>query len=152
MPVAHRKLTAVAKRTAEGHLVPISVQAAALLRELWTFTGCTGLVFPSTRATDRPMSDGTVIAALRTLGYGQAEMSAHGFRATASTLLNELGWNPDAIERQLAHREKDAVRAAYARGAYLDERRRMMQAWADCLDKLARGEPLASLSSQAARS
>lgn len=142
--VEHRKLTAVAKRTAEGHLVPLSSQAAALLKELWIFTGCTGLVFPSTRSAERPMSDGTVIAALRTLGYGQAEMSAHGFRAMASTLLNEQGWNPDAIERQLAHRDKDAVRAAYARGAYLEERRRMMQAWADCLDSLARGEKPAS--------
>ena len=150
--VEHRKLTAVAKRTAEAHLVPLSTQAAALLKELWIFTGSSGLVFPSFRSVDRPMSDGTVIAALRTLGYSKTEMSAHGFRAMASTLLNEQGWNRDAVERQLAHRDKDAVRAAYARGAYLEERRRMMQAWADCLDKLARGELPASLPPQVGRS
>jgi integrase len=74
--------------------------------------------------------------ALKTLGYDKNVMSAHGFRTTASTLLNEQGWSPDAIERQLSHMEKNAVRAAYNRAQYLDERRRMMQDWADYLDGL----------------
>lgn len=85
------------------------------------------------------MLDGTIRTALKTLGYESDVMSAHGFRATASTLLNEQGWSPDAIERQLWHMPKDAVRAAYNRAQYLDERRRMMQAWADYLDGLKAG-------------
>jgi integrase len=87
----------------------------------------------------RPMSENTVNLALRRLGYGQSEMCAHGFRSMASTLLNEQGWNRDAIERQLAHAERDPVRAAYNYAEFLPERRKMMQAWADTLDKLAAG-------------
>jgi integrase len=82
------------------------------------------------------MSENTIRQALRTMGYANEDMSAHGFRTTASTLLNEQGWSPDAIERQLAHSPKDKVRAAYNRAAYMDERRRMMQSWADYLEKL----------------
>jgi integrase len=84
------------------------------------------------------MSDNTVNAALRRLGYRKEEMTGHGFRGTASTLLNEQGWNPDVIERQLAHSERNKVRAAYNFAEYLPERRRMMQAWADHLDVLAK--------------
>ena len=86
------------------------------------------------------MSDNTLNAALRRLGYGKDEMTAHGFRAMAATLLNEMGnWNPDAIERQLAHAENNSVRRAYARGQYWDERVRMMQHWSDYLDQLRDG-------------
>jgi integrase len=82
------------------------------------------------------MSNNTVNAALRRLGYSRTEMTGHGFRSMASTLLNEQGWNRDAIERQLAHAERDAIRAAYNYAEFLPERRRMMQAWADYLDEL----------------
>ena len=85
------------------------------------------------------MSDGTIRTALITLGYDSTMQTAHGFRTIASTLLNEQGWSPDAIERQLAHAPRDAVRAAYNRAQYLDERRRMMQSWADYLDSLREG-------------
>lgn len=85
------------------------------------------------------MSENTVNAALRRLGYGRDEMTGHGFRSMACTLLNEQGWNRDAIERQLAHSERDQVRAAYNYADYLPERRKMMQAWADYLDGLRRG-------------
>ena len=118
------------------HLVPLSRQAVEVLRELQPLTGSGRLVFPSVRSAERPMSDNTVLAALRRLGVDKSEMVGHGFRADASTLLNEQGWNRDAIERQLAHNERDPVRAAYHRADYLAERRRMMQAWADYLDGL----------------
>ena len=85
------------------------------------------------------MSDGTILTALKTLGYDSNTMTAHGFRGTASTLLNEQGWTPDAIERQLCHMPRDQVRAAYNRAQYLEERRKMMQAWADYLDSLKNG-------------
>ena len=89
------------------------------------------------RMDGRPMSDGTVRVALRSIGYAKDEMTAHGFRGMASTRLNEMGWPPDVIERQLAHVEQNSVRAAYNHAEYLQERRKMMQAWADYLDGLA---------------
>ena len=118
------------------HLVPLSPQALAVLKELHPLTGSGKYLFPSVRSLNRPMSDNTVLAALRRMGYGRDEMSGHGFRTTASTLLNEMGWSADAIERQLAHAERDEIRGAYNRAEYLAERRRMMQAWADYLDGL----------------
>jgi integrase len=121
------------------HIVPLSTQAIAILEAIKPLTGSGRYVFPSSRGDGRPMSDGTVRTALRTLGYDKDSMSAHGFRTTASTLLNEQGWSPDAIERQLCHMPRDQVRAAYNRAQYLDERRRMMQAWADYLDGLKNG-------------
>ncbi len=97
-------------------------------------------LFPSVRSAARPMSDNTLNAALRRLCYTTDDMTAHGFRSMASTLLNEQGcWNRDAIERQLAHGERDEVRAAYNYAEYLPERRRMMQAWADYLNRLRAG-------------
>lgn len=117
--------------------VPLSKQALALLADLKEITGHGTLVFPSVRSADRSISDGTLNAALRRLGYAKDEMTAHGFRASASTLLNESGkWHPDAIERQLAHIESDTVRRVYARGEHWQERKRMMQWWADYLDTL----------------
>ncbi|WP_036247012.1 integrase arm-type DNA-binding domain-containing protein [Methylobacter sp. BBA5.1] len=121
------------------HIVPLSKQAVSILEEIKPLTGSGRYVFPSSRGDGRPMSDGTIRNALKTLGYDSNMMTAHGFRTTASTLLNEQGWSPDAIERQLCHMPKDAVRAAYNRAQYLDERRRMMQAWADYLDSLKAG-------------
>jgi hypothetical protein len=116
------------------------LQAVAILRELHSATGDGRYLFPSVRSAARPMSDNTLNAALRRLGYATDDMTAHGFRSMASTLLNEQGcWNRDAIERQLAHGERDEVRAAYNYAEYLPERRRMMQAWADYLNGLRAG-------------
>jgi integrase len=120
-----------------AHLVPLSEQAVAILRELYPLTGSSAFVLPGVRSASRPMSENTINGALRRLGYAKDEMTGHGFRAMASSRLNELGWNADAIERQLAHAESNAVRAAYSHGAaYLDERRKMMQSWSDYLDSL----------------
>ena len=88
------------------------------------------------RTSSRPISENTILVALRRIGYEKGEMTGHGFRSMASTLLNEQGWNRDAIERQLGHSERDKVRAAYNYAEFLSERRSMMQAWADYLDKL----------------
>jgi len=123
----------------EQHIVPLSRQALVVLETLRTLTGGGRFLFPSERTGDRPMSENTVNGALRRLGYTKEEMTGHGFRSMASTLLNEIGWNRDAIERQLAHAERSGVRAAYNYAEYLPERRKMMQAWADYLDKLREG-------------
>jgi integrase len=120
------------------HRVPLSKQADAIIRDLQALSGDGRWLFPSVRSILRPMSENTLNAALRRLGYGKEHMSAHGFRGMASTRLNEMGcWNPDAIERQLAHQEPNDVRRAYIHAAeYWPERVRMMQAWADYLDEL----------------
>jgi len=121
----------------KSHLVPLSRQAVAIIREVHGVTGPKGYLFPSIRTRTRPMSDNTMNACLRRLGYAGDEMTAHGFRAMASTLLNESGkWHPDAIERALAHGDSDKVRAAYHRGAHWDERVEMAQWWSDYLDHL----------------
>lgn len=107
----------------KDHLVPLSRQVLTLLKQVHDLTGPKGYLFPSIRSRARPMSDNTINAGLRRLGYSTDEMTAHGFRATASTLLNESGkWHPDAIERALAHGDSDKVRAAYHRGAHWNER------------------------------
>ena len=124
----------------KDHLVPLSRQALAILSDTRTLTGPDGYVFPSIRSRKRPMSDNTINAGLRRLGYSTDEMTAHGFRAMASTLLNESGkWHPDAIERALAHGDSDKVRAAYHRGAHWQERVAMAQWWSDYLDQLRAG-------------
>lgn len=124
----------------KDHRVPLSRQAVAILRELNAITGPAGYVFPSIRTRARPMSENTLNAGLRRLGYASDEMTAHGFRAMAATLLNESGkWHPDAIERALAHGDPDKVRAAYTRGAYWQERVEMAQWWSDHLDTLRKG-------------
>ena len=120
----------------ETHIVPLSRQAIAILEELRKFSGGEKFLFPSIRSSVRPISDATMLNALRRMGYEKHEMSVHGFRSIASTLLNELGYNSDWIERQLAHGERNEVRAAYNYAEYLPERRRMMQEWADYLDEL----------------
>ena len=119
------------------HLVPLSRQAITILKELQPLTGHGQYLFPGRRSPRRPMSENTINAALRNLGYDKNQMTGHGFRSMASTLLNEQGcWHPDAIERQLAHVEGNSVRAAYNYAEHLEERRRMMQWWADYLDHL----------------
>jgi integrase len=121
------------------HIVPLSKQAIEALKEIQPLTGRDKYVFPSNRTITRPMSNNTVNAALRRMGYTKEEMTAHGFRSMASTILNEQGWLGDAIERQLAHGESNGVRAAYNYAQHLPERKKMMQAWADYLDGLASG-------------
>lgn len=122
------------------HRIPLPAQAIRTLEELHTLTGRYQIAFPGVRSWKRPMSDNTLNAALRRMGYGKEEMTAHGFRAMACSLLNESGfWNSDAIERQLAHVDANSVRRAYARGEYWQERVRMMQWWADYLDRLKAG-------------
>ncbi len=134
--------TVPAKRTKmrREHLVPLPRQALAILAALKPITGCGRLLFPSTRSIERPISENTLNAAMRRMDYSQDEVSAHGFRATASTLLNESGkFSVDAIERALAHQDPDPVRRAYARGAFWAERVEMAQWWADYLDMLKVG-------------
>jgi integrase len=122
------------------HVVPLPRQAAALFQLAHGLTGHGRYVFPSVRSSARPMSENTVNGALRRLGFGGDEMTAHGFRAMASTLLNESGkWSSDAIERALANKDRDTVRAAYHRGTHWVERVEMAQWWADHLDRLRAG-------------
>jgi integrase len=123
----------------ELHIVPLATQVVTLLHHLHEFTGSGRYLFPGLRTPDRPISENTIGAALRRLGYSKDDMTVHGFRALASTLLNEQGFPPDVIELQLAHAERNQVRAAYNRAQRLDERRRMMQSWADYLDGLRAG-------------
>ncbi len=120
------------------HIVPLSMQAGAILRALQPLTGNGRYVFPGARSRERCMSENTVNGGLRRLGWSGSEMTGHGFRSMASTLLNEQGWNRDAIERQLAHSERNSIRAAYNYAEHLPERRTMMQAWSDRLDTLKR--------------
>ena len=129
IPAARMKMNAV-------HIVPLASQTIAILREIHPLTGLGKYIFPGARTDSRPMSENAVLGALRRMGYSNEEMTGHGFRSMASTLLNELGFNRDAIERQLAHAERDSVRAAYNYAEYLPERQKMMQQWADYLDQL----------------
>lgn len=118
------------------HIVPLADQAIKILNELREVTGSGKYLFPSARTETKPISDASMLNALRRMGYQKHEMSVHGFRSIASTLLNELGYNRDWIERQLAHGDKDEVRAAYNYAEYLPERRKMMEEWANYLDNL----------------
>ena len=124
------------KRRTE-HLVPLSTQAVQILSDLHPLTKRSEYVFPSERTAARPMSENTINAALRGMGYDRDTMTGHGFRAMARTVLDEvLGFRPDYIEHQLAHNVKDPLGRAYNRTTHLPERRKMMQAWSDYLDGL----------------
>jgi integrase len=129
----------------EEHVVPLSRQALEILRDVQPLTGDGRYVFPSLRSHSRPMSNNAITAALRRMGYGSDEMTWHGFRSLASTCLNEQGWHPDLIELQLAHADRNKVRAAYNRAQRLQERRRMMQTWADYLDGLRASTKVTSI-------
>ena len=118
------------------HMVPLSTQALGILQQLHELTGEGRLIFPGLRSPLVPISDATFIAALRRMGYDKDEMTAHGFRAMASTLLNEQGYSADVIEKQLAHNPRDKIRGVYNRAEYLPERRKMMQEWANYLTAL----------------
>lgn len=129
------KIPANKMKARTTHIVPLSKQAKQVIEEIQPLTGNSRYVFPSARTSQRPMSNNAVTGALRRMGYTKEEMTGHGFRSMASTLLNEQGWKWDAIERQLAHSERNNVRAAYNYAEYLPERTEMMQAWADFLDQ-----------------
>lgn len=118
------------------HIVPLSRQALTVLREVWEIFPESELVLPSIRSWKRPLSENAMNSALRRMGYAQDEQTAHGLRSTASTILNERGYNPDVIEAALAHQDEDEVRAAYNRAKYLTERTKLLQDWADLLDSL----------------
>ncbi len=123
-----------------AHTIPLFGQALAIPETIEHDADYGRFLFPSLRSVDRPMSENTINAALRRMGYTQNEMTGHGFRAMAATLLNEMGlWHPDAVERQLAHCDNNAERRAYTRGEYWDERVRMMQHWSDHIDFLRDG-------------
>ena len=122
------------------HRVPLAARAVAILRELHAITGGGKFLFPSVRSATRCMSENTINAALRRMGFEKHEMCGHGFRSAASSMLNELGlWNADAIERQLAHVDTDCVRKAYARADFWEERVRMMAWWADRCQEMRHG-------------
>lgn len=134
----------------EEHVVPLSDQAITLLTELRGITGNRLLLFPNVRDPSRPMSPTTFNRSLERMGYAKT-FSAHGFRTTASTLLNEMGYHPDWIEKQLAHDERNASRRAYNRAMYLPERRNMMQAWGSYIDTLCSGGNVVPLKSKASK-
>ncbi|MDR2820919.1 MAG: integrase arm-type DNA-binding domain-containing protein [Desulfovibrio sp.] len=133
---AEWRIPASKMKMREEHLVPLAKQALSIIADLRVSTGHGRYLFPSPRTLDRPMSDNAILSALRYMGFAKEEIVGHGFRAMASTLLNEQGWPPDVIERQLAHAERNKVRSAYNRALYMKERRAMMQSWADYLDSL----------------
>lgn len=127
------------------HIVPLAKQSIELFKEIKEINGDGKYVFPGLRSTDRPMSENTVNAALRRLGFEKGEMTGHGFRSMASTILHEQGWPHEAIERQLAHAERNKVSAAYNYAEHLPKRREMMQSWADYLDALRLGANVVNL-------
>lgn len=133
---AEWRIPAEKMKMKDPHMVPLSKQAISVLHDIWPLSGQGKYVFPSIRTNSRPMSNNTILAALRRMGYEKDEMSGHGFRAMASTILHEQGWPSDIIERQLAHVERNSIKAAYNHAQHLPERRKMMQAWADYLDGL----------------
>ncbi len=151
LDAAEWRIPAAKMKMRDPHIVPLSRQAVEVLRTLHPLTGHGRYLFPGVRTPMRPMSENTVNAALRRLGFTKDEMTGHGFRSMASTLLNEHGWNRDAIERQLAHIERNAVRATYNYAEHLPERRKMMQAWANHLDSLKSGAKVIPIGQAQAR-
>ena len=140
----------IVTKTNTPHIVPLARQAIEILTELKALTGNGRFLFPGARTLARPMSDNAILAAMRRMGIEKDEMSGHGFRAMARTILDEvLGFRPDYIEHQLAHAVKDPNGRAYNRTAHLPERRRMMQEWSDYLDKLKAGAEIIHLNSAA---
>lgn len=127
------------------HIVPLSIQAINILKDLFQLTGTGRYVFPSVRNITRPMSENTINAALRYMGFSKEQMTGHGFRSMASTVLHEQGWPSDVIERQLGHSERNKVKASYNHAQHLPERRKMMQVWADYLDALKAGAKVTPL-------
>jgi integrase len=142
LEAAQWRIPAERMKMRSEHLVPLSLQAVEVLRTMETLSGGRGLVFPSPFYPSKPLSENTFNSAMARMGY-KGSATAHGFRALFSTVANECGWNPDVIERQLAHIERNGVRAAYHRSAYLEERAKLLQWWADYLDGRKAGKVLA---------
>ena len=141
----------IAKKTGTPHIVPLATQAVEVLRELYPLTGRGEYVFPSLQGKGRPMSENTINAAMRRMGFDSKTMTGHGFRAMARTILDEvLGFRPDYIEHQLAHAVRDPNGRAYNRTTHLAERRKMMQSWADYLDGLRTGAKVIPFAKQSA--
>jgi len=141
IPVRRMKASKATKEENQTtHIVPLSKQAIKILKDIQPLTGRYQHVFTGARSRSRPLSDNAVRTALRTMGFTNEQMTVHGFRGTASTMLNEMGFNSDAIETQLAHKDSNAIRAAYNHALYLDERKKMLQSWADYLDELKADE------------
>jgi len=140
------RIPAAKMKMRDEHLVPLSTQAVSILKEIQALTGDGRYAFRAIGGGQRPLSENTLNGALRRLGYDtRSEICAHGFRSMASTMLNEQGWHPDLIELQLAHKERNSVRAAYNKAQRLGERRKMMQAWADYLDGLKASDNIVAL-------
>ncbi|MCJ7603795.1 MAG: tyrosine-type recombinase/integrase [Desulfobulbaceae bacterium] len=139
LDAAEWRIPAEKMKMKSPHIVPLSKQAVSVLNKIQPLTGQGRYVFPSERTRARPMSENTVNAALRRMGYTKEEVTGHGFRSMASTLLHELGWRSEVIERQLAHQERNKVKAAYNHAEHLAERKKMMQAWADYLEGIKAG-------------
>ena len=139
IPAAKMKMTKEMKLRRDPHIVPLARQTVELLQKVQHFTGRGMYIFPNPRNKNLPMSENAVNVAIRRMGYSKDQMTAHGFRSMASTLLNESGHRQDVIEAQLAHTSADKIRAIYNRAQYMDERRRLMQDWADMLDSLRAG-------------
>lgn len=135
LAVAEWRVPAERMKMRDPHIVPLSVQSIAVLERLKQLTGKSKFAFPNSRNPQKTMSENTLLYGLYRMGY-HGRATGHGFRATASTILNEMGFRADVIERQLAHAERNKVRAAYNRAQYLPERREMMQQWADYLESL----------------
>jgi integrase len=139
LDAADWRIPAARMKRLKPHIVPLARQTIELLKALKRLGHGSEYLFPSVRTLQRPISNNTVNAALRRLGYTGDQMTGHGFRTTASTSLNELGWDPELVELQLAHTDDDKVRGAYNHAKRIPERRQMMQAWADYLDTLRAG-------------
>lgn len=148
VPATRMKRRKAAKENGDPHLVPLSRQAVAILRDLYLMSGAGRYVFPSVQHPRAPLSANTLAQALKKLGY-KGKMVPHGFRHMADTLLHELGWDDAAIERQLAHVDTNKVRRVYNQAKYLPERVRMMQAWADYLVQLRDGAEVISFAARA---
>ena len=145
LDAAEWRIPAVKMKGRIMHIVPLARQALAILHDLEPLTGRGKWVFPGVRTNGEPMSENTVNAALRRMGYERSMLTAHGFRGMASTMLHERGWPSDIIERQLSHSERNAVKAAYNHAEHLPARQSMMQAWADYLDDLRKGAEVVPL-------
>jgi len=143
LDAAEWRIPAERMKMREPHVVPLSQQAIELLLELQTYTGTNGFLFPNYRRPKTCITSTTLNRAIERMGYG-GRFSAHGFRATASTMLNEMRYPTDYIERQLAHAERDKTRASYNRAEYLPERKEMMQTWANMIDEMAK--PVSNIS------
>ncbi|MGD1038062.1 MAG: site-specific integrase [Roseiarcus sp.] len=138
------RISAERTKMRRPHDVPLSRQSIAVLREIWPASENVDLIFPSLISRKRPLSENAFNSSLRRMGFGQDEMTSHGFRSTASTILNENGFNPDVIEAALGHQPGNAVRRAYNRAIYWRERVELMQTWADMLDHFRTLDPRTS--------